>query len=137
MHRKISFDLNKQTLGILFTFLYVMAMLRPLTPLFIYYVNYDYIAAELCENRDRPYIDCNGVCYLNTMVEELDSQSGGENPISTVPLNMNDYPISTLDFFQYNWSSQIKSKELIQPIFCKNFIINEYETDIFRPPKLA
>ena len=29
-----------------------------------YRVNQDYIAKNLCENRDKPMLNCNGQCYL-------------------------------------------------------------------------
>ncbi len=110
------------------------AMLRPLAPLIVYYANYDYIAKELCENRNKPVLDCNGVCYLNMMIVENNTQPYGD-PISTVPLNMSDYPISTLDFYKYNSLFQIDVKEQIKPVFSTDFTISEYNTDIFHPPQ--
>jgi len=115
----------------------MVAMLRPLAPLIIYYANYDYIAEELCENRDRPYLECNGKCYLNAMMERLDLPTENQKPKSTVPLNMNDYPISTLDFYAYKSSEELDNKELSTPIFNKHFVISEYSETIFHPPKLV
>ncbi len=112
-------------------------MLRPLTPLIMYYANYDYIAAELCKNRDRPILECNGRCYLNTMMENLDPQPVNEMPKSTVPLNMSDYPISTLDFYAYKSSNLEDSEKLLTPIFNKHFVISEYSDAIFHPPRLV
>ncbi len=115
----------------------MMAMLRPLGPLIVYYINYDYIAEELCENRDKPILDCNGRCYLNALIKRQAPQSENEKPISTVPLNMNDYPISTLDFYRYISSYEFNFKELISSNFYKHFIISEYSSAIFRPPQLV
>jgi len=115
----------------------MMAMLRPLGPLIVYYINYDYIAEELCENRDKPILECNGRCYLNAMIKRQAPQSENEKPISTVPLNMNDYPISTLDFYRYKSPLEFNFKELILPYFNKHFVISEYRNAIFRPPKLV
>ena len=112
------------------------AMLRPLAPVIIYYANYNYIAAELCENRDKPILDCNGICYLNKMITEDNTQSNGD-PISTVPLNMNDYPISTLDFYNYESSSKEEFKEELFLFYTNNFVIKDYINAIFRPPKLT
>ncbi|MCL6220634.1 hypothetical protein [Zunongwangia pacifica] len=33
-------------------------------PIFDYIFNYDYIVTELCINKDRPDLACNGKCYL-------------------------------------------------------------------------
>ncbi len=111
-------------------------MLRPLAPLIVYYANYDYIANELCENRNKPILDCNGVCYLNKMILESSTQPNGD-PISTVPLNMNDYPISTLDFYEYESFSKEEFIEVSSSFYTNNFVIKDYNNVIFRPPKLT
>lgn len=110
-------------------------MLRPLSPLIVYYANYDYIALELCENRNKPVLDCNGICYLNEMILENNKDTNGD-PISTVPLNMNDYPISTLDFYKYSSLFQIDIIELEKSVFTTDFI-SEYNVDIFHPPQFV
>jgi len=38
--------------------------LRPVMPVLEYIVNYDYIAKELCENKAKPQMHCNGKCHL-------------------------------------------------------------------------
>lgn len=37
---------------------------KPFFPLVEYVVNYDYIAKELCINKEKPILACNGKCYL-------------------------------------------------------------------------
>lgn len=44
-----------------------------------YLANYDYIATELCENRDKPEMHCNGKCHL---MKQLAKASEHEKPIS-------------------------------------------------------
>ena len=110
-------------------------MVRPLAPLLVYYTNYDYIASELCENRDKPYLECNGICYLDTMMKKIEPESKDKEPKSTVLLNMSDYPISTLDFFEYESPFQEEFKEKLPSFFNKDFIISEYNTAIFHPPE--
>jgi hypothetical protein len=46
-----------------------------------YRVNQDYIAKNLCENRDKPMLDCNGQCYLAKQLkaaEEKEQKSNSE-----------------------------------------------------------
>ena len=38
--------------------------------------NKEYIAAELCENRDKPSMHCDGKCYLNQQLEKKENQEG-------------------------------------------------------------
>nr|WP_255749311.1 hypothetical protein [Gramella crocea] len=48
---------------------------RPLWPLVEYAVNYDYIVDKLCENKDKPEMECNGKCYLT---KQLAEEAAGE-----------------------------------------------------------
>jgi len=113
------------------------AMIRPLMPLIVYYTNYDYIADELCKNRDKPYLECKGVCFLNTMIEDLETQPKEEKSKLVVVLNMTDYPISTLDFFQYESQDYKNIEGLLPPILNTYFIPSEYSFSIFHPPKFS
>ncbi|PVW16221.1 hypothetical protein [Marixanthomonas spongiae] len=45
-------------------FTVIFMMLKPLWPIVDYALNYDYIVAFVCENRDKPELECNGTCYL-------------------------------------------------------------------------
>ena len=38
--------------------------LKPIFPVLDYIINYDYIANELCENKAKPELKCNGKCHL-------------------------------------------------------------------------
>lgn len=62
--------------------MYLLALLQPALPVLEYLINYDYIVSELCENRDKPILTCNGKCYLGDQVtKQLDLQSGTEQPL--------------------------------------------------------
>lgn len=45
-----------------------------------YWVNYEYIAKELCENKAKPEMHCDGKCHLK---KELAKASEEEKPISS------------------------------------------------------
>lgn len=51
--------------------------LRPVLPVVGYIINYDYIVKELCENRQKPELHCNGKCQL---MKELAKASENEKP---------------------------------------------------------
>ncbi|NIG55748.1 hypothetical protein [Chitinophaga sp. Cy-1792] len=44
-----------------------------------YYLNQDYIAGNLCENRNKPQLHCNGKCHLAKKMHEEDRKDQ-ENP---------------------------------------------------------
>lgn len=50
--------------------LYLLALVQPALPILEYLINYDYIVNELCENRNKPIMDCNGKCYLGDQVDK-------------------------------------------------------------------
>ncbi|MCR5863242.1 hypothetical protein LRS05_14425 [Flavobacterium sp. J372] len=57
----------------------VFFLARPVLPVLDYIINYDYIAAELCENKAKPEMHCNGKCHLK---KELAKASDSEKPLS-------------------------------------------------------
>lgn len=57
--------------------LYLLVLVQPALPVIEYLINYDYIVSELCENREKVVLACNGKCYLGDQVEKqlnLDSK---------------------------------------------------------------
>ena len=42
----------------------IIILARPAIPFLEYIVNYDYIVKELCENKEKPALKCNGKCHL-------------------------------------------------------------------------
>lgn len=59
--------------AIFITIFFLLA--KPVMPVLEYVVNYDYIATELCENKARPEMHCNGKCHL---MKELAKASENE-----------------------------------------------------------
>jgi hypothetical protein len=41
-----------------------LMIFRPTLPFFEYALRYDYIIEKLCENRDKPQLQCDGKCHL-------------------------------------------------------------------------
>jgi len=54
-------------------------ILKPIIPVVEYVVNYDYIVKELCVNKAKPEMKCNGKCHL---MKELAKASDTDNPAS-------------------------------------------------------
>ncbi|WP_233506596.1 hypothetical protein [Flavobacterium sp. AG291] len=65
----------------------VIMLLKPVMPVLDYVINYDYIAKELCENKTKPQMHCNGKCHLmkelakaaEEQKQESDRKSAQEN----------------------------------------------------------
>lgn len=50
--------------------------IRSVLPLLDYAVNYDYISTQLCENKSKPELLCNGKCFVK---KELSKSSENKN----------------------------------------------------------
>ncbi|MEL1244020.1 hypothetical protein AAEO56_07090 [Flavobacterium sp. DGU11] len=57
----------------------LLFLLKPVFPIVDYAANYSYIAKELCENRSKPQLHCNGKCHL---MKELAKAAEHEKPLS-------------------------------------------------------
>lgn len=124
--------MKNQFFGIFFYLLYLLAMVRPLVPIMEYYANYDYIATVLCENKDRPYLECNGKCYLEKQLNKANHNNHDHK--STIPqIDFDKYPISPLDQFTY----QILTDENVNGLvgWSSQYIQQEYLFSILRPPE--
>ena len=108
-------------------------MLKPITPVIKYYIDYDYIVAELCENKAKPVLKCNGKCHL---AKELKKANDGIDQKQTVPpLNMKEYPVAPF----------LSATILPQKTYFKkrntlingqlNSFIDSYSISIFHPPE--
>jgi len=54
---------------------------KPLWPVVDYMVNYDYIVNVLCENKDKPEMECNGKCHLGKELSK-ENRDNEANPFS-------------------------------------------------------
>lgn len=52
------------TMKMLFIIVSLTLLLKPVFPVVEYLINYDYISTELCENKAKPEMHCNGKCHL-------------------------------------------------------------------------
>ena len=58
----------------------ITLLFKPVFPVVEYFVNYDYIVNELCENKAKPELHCNGKCHL---ASELAKASGNDETKSS------------------------------------------------------
>src|SRR5690606_40650947 len=65
-------------------FVAILMLIKPLWPLAEYVVNYDYIVENLCENKDRPLLNCDGKCYLAKQLAK-ESEGADKNPFENRP----------------------------------------------------
>ena len=115
----------------------VAIILKPIMPVIDYIVNYEYISTVLCENKDKPELNCCGKCHLK---KELASASEGEKPINSDKKDNSKQEVEVL-FFQ-----DIKSLVAEQIYFQNTTSINDNYSNlyfhlsgcsVFHPPTIS
>lgn len=112
--------------------LYLLVLVQPALPVIEYLINYDYIVSELCENREKPVLACNGKCYLGDQVEkQLDLDSKQQKPLP--PKFDTEKFISLLVTFNQELDAFEEASSNNPDAF--NSIKEEtYRTSLLRPP---
>ena len=76
-------------------FVALTMLLKPLWPVADYIVNYDYIVNVLCENKDKPQLNCDGKCYLaKQLAKEIEDD--GKNPFEQRQVSVGAGPANLL-----------------------------------------
>jgi hypothetical protein len=95
-------------------------------------INQEYIAAELCEQRDRPESSCNGNCQLQKKLAESEKNTP-ENP-KAIPQP------ETLSFFLPPPRQSMQNNKVLHltnkyPKYTHPFSGTEVPAEIFHPPR--
>jgi hypothetical protein len=104
------------------------------TRLFIYAgfeVNQKYIAEKLCENRNKPWLNCHGRCYLMKKIKQAEDKERSTERQIQKSLFQDAFVTTVFDFsFHAELLQQISSKyALLQP--------QQVVHSLLRPPQAA
>ena len=101
-------------------------------PLMDYIFNYEYIANELCENKEKPELHCNGKCHL---MKELAKASEDEMPVSDKKAAYHEYEVlfyfEPVNFALHNTAAI--SKKTVNTVYC-NLYTHINTVSVFHPP---
>lgn len=117
-------------IAIIVTFL---LLAKPVLPVLDYWVNYKYIANELCENQDKPELECNGKCHLK---KELAKASTEESSTSKDKKQVSKQEIEIL-FYQETFQFESKKIPVVfteTPTYYFNNYFHLNSSQIFHPP---
>jgi hypothetical protein len=84
----------KRILSTFFVLVYLTVFIKPYLPIINYAINKDYIAAALCENKDKPMMHCNGKCHL---AKELKKTAKEESKNQTTRILQEDFVFTCTD----------------------------------------
>ncbi|MEY4012763.1 MAG: hypothetical protein RIT22_1887 [Bacteroidota bacterium] len=99
----------------------ISLFLKPILPVVDYVVNYEYISKVLCENKDKPKLQCNGKCHL---MKQLAKAAETENPKSSD--KKQNTPIQEVLFFK-----EIKSFSIVSFSFSTESKINSSYLELY------
>ncbi len=109
-----------------------MVLIAPAFPVIEYLINYDYIANELCVNKDKPLLGCNGKCYLEKQVKiqmNLDKNQKEQTPPK---VDFEKFITLKTGKFDYRFLEQNYYQE--QPVFYNKLKESIYCSSLLRPP---
>ncbi len=110
---------------------------KPLYPIAEYITNYDYIVNNLCENKNKPALNCDGKCYLSKLLAQ-ESKQNEENPFGE-----KQSQTEVQHIFFYKLTSQIDFGEDLSQASKDNFkivsllISTPFISEISEPPEAS
>ncbi|QEE48129.1 hypothetical protein FUA48_00610 [Flavobacterium alkalisoli] len=107
-------------------------LFKPLMPVAEYLIKYDYIAKELCENKAKPELHCNGKCHL---MKELAKAAEDEKPVSQ---KKNSHQETEVLFCQSSLEFEftplyINTRKEVSVLYTNLYVYAGYST-VFHPP---
>lgn len=103
------------------------------TQLFVYAgfeLNQKYIAATLCENKDKPQLHCEGKCYLSKKLKQAEEkEKRGERESQKNLLQEAFIAQKTTFVFQVQLISILNSTQ-------RSFYVPQHTSAIFHPPQV-
>lgn len=113
----------------------IFLLLKPVLPLGEYLLNYDYIVKELCVNKDKPVMHCNGKCHL---MKELAKNAAEDTPSSEKKTYVTQHEIFAVLEVPFTFSFNPVVFYNISPATeYKNLYSHTYNPVFFRPPSIA
>ncbi len=110
----------------------VFYLLRPVLPYIEYAVNKDFIAKNLCVNRDKPKSCCQGKCYLQKQVKNSSETNDDKEKNSSKKIQNEDVK----EFLSSHFAiPAIFVQDLIAPINLETTLSSMFVSSIFIPPQ--
>lgn len=110
---------------------------KPMWPVVDYVVNYEYIVNVLCENKDKPEMQCNGKCHLS---KELAKEAGADekNPFNS-KTSKTEIPqiIISENIIEYSFASESELVSIKNIGYKPNLNSSLFTSKILHPPQLG
>ncbi|WP_315054876.1 hypothetical protein [Chryseobacterium indoltheticum] len=108
--------------------------MRPVLPLINYAVNYDYIVENLCENKAKPELMCNGKCYVSKELTKTNQEQTTQNGHKISVPSIDAFLVAEDFKFTHSDIDSVHQESI--STFCTDPYHSEYHSKIFRPPSV-
>jgi len=100
-----------------------------------YEANQDYVAAELCENKEKPQLHCNGKCFLKKQLNKVEHTPDGKQlPAKKVKSELPEYVASNTNLLHITgFNAEMTSFN----IHHNDLYTYQAITSIFHPPSVC
>lgn len=105
-------------------------------PVLDYMANYDYIVNTLCENKDKPEMECNGKCHLS---KELAKEAGADDKNPQNKTSKTEIPqiIISENIPEYVFVSETDITSFEKIGYMPNLNSTLFISEILHPPQLG
>ena len=77
--------------------IYSITVFRGYMPYLSYKINFKYISTVLCENKNKPVLQCNGKCHLQKELKKTAEEESKNSSKITIQLELEDMPVQSFD----------------------------------------
>jgi hypothetical protein len=123
----------RRSFAIFFLIVYTLVAFKPAFPFVNYLLNKEYIAKNLCENRNKPKMNCNGKCHLMKEIKKTGSEPSPAN--NTSQKNTGEESVQHLGG---SFTCSFSNEELAAnyAAYALQFTLSSYSKGIFHPPSV-
>ncbi|MDI9880831.1 hypothetical protein [Flectobacillus longus] len=117
-------------------FLFIILTFRMLSFLLVYLdynLRKDYIAKNLCQNRNRPSMHCNGKCYLSKQLAKAAEQKEAQQKYASQSVDLYCSTMPQITASMFNTYFYIVSKYF----FIGNGYLQNFYSKVFKPPTFS
>jgi len=125
----------RKSFAIFFLCVYSLVLLKPLFPIVDYAINKEYIAKNLCENRNKPKLNCNGKCHLMKQLKKAGAESPADGNTAKSSSNQEENCFHVTSLFDFNPSLTVSLENTFYIYTIGNSLPSNYLQDIFHPPR--
>ncbi len=97
-----------------------------------YYINFQYYAEVLCDNKDKPELQCNGQCHLKEELKQTENNNDENMPEIVSKLRYSDFVMQD-HLITFRPPILHREQSITWQRNC-DAIMNGYPTNVFRPP---